>query len=124
MQARAPPGFLSWTRGSLRGSMPGAMLYQFGTGATKLAGIMRPAGSALLALIIVFPAPARSRIAVARQGPADTFELAEITIAEVQAGLTSGRYTSRQLVELYLKRIEAIDRSGPSLHAVSETNPE
>jgi len=85
---------------------------------------MRRACPSLLALIVVVSAPAISQIAVAGQGPADTFELNEITIAQVQAGLTSGRYTSRQLVELYLKRIEAIDRSGPSLHSVSETNPE
>jgi len=85
---------------------------------------MRQGWLSVLALLVVFAAPAVSPIAVARQAPADPFELNEITIAEVQAGLASGRFTSRQLVELYLKRIEAIDRSGPSLHAVSETNPE
>ena len=78
----------------------------------------------VLALIVALSAPAGSRVATARQAPADTFELDEITIAQVQADLASGRSTSRRLVEQYLKRIEAIDRSGPSLHSVSETNPE
>ncbi|MEO7274592.1 MAG: amidase [Vicinamibacterales bacterium] len=54
----------------------------------------------------------------------DTFALNELTIAQVQAGLADGRYTSRQLVELYLRRIAAIDRAGAALHSVSETNPE
>jgi amidase len=59
----------------------------------------------------------------ARQAP-DTFELNELTVAQLQAGLSSGRYTSRRLVELYLKRIEDVDRSGPALRSVIEINPE
>ena len=35
-----------------------------------------------------------------------------------------GRYTARQIAEGYLARIEAIDRSGPTLRSVIETNPE
>jgi amidase len=53
-----------------------------------------------------------------------TFELEEITVAELQAGMSSGRYTSRGVIEQYLSRIAAMDRAGPSLHAIIETNPE
>jgi amidase len=60
----------------------------------------------------------------ARQVPTDAFELNETTIARLQDSMSSGRYTSRQLVELYLKRIEDIDRAGPTLRSVIETNPE
>ena len=38
--------------------------------------------------------------------------------------MASGRYTSRQLVELYLQRIDAIDRGGPALHSIAEVNPD
>jgi amidase len=52
------------------------------------------------------------------------FELEEITIAELQAGMASGRYTGRRVVELYLERIAAMDRTGAALQAILETNPE
>ena len=52
------------------------------------------------------------------------FELDEATVADLQVAMASGRYTSRRLVELYSERIEAIDRSGPTLRAVIEMNPE
>jgi amidase len=51
------------------------------------------------------------------------FELEELTITELQDAMASGRYTSRQLVELYLRRIEQIDRNGPELRSVLEVNP-
>jgi len=52
------------------------------------------------------------------------FELDEITIGQLQAEQRSGKYTAQSLVEKYLARIEAIDRSGPTLRAVIETNPD
>jgi amidase len=52
------------------------------------------------------------------------FDLAELTIDELQSGLKSGIFTSRSLVEKYLARIEAIDRAGPALHSVIEVNPD
>jgi len=42
----------------------------------------------------------------------------------LQEGMRSGKYTARHLCELYLARIEAIDRRGPTLRAVIETNPD
>ena len=52
-----------------------------------------------------------------------SFELEEATVAQLQAGLASGRYTSRRLCQLYLARIDEIDRRG-QLRSVIETNPE
>src|SRR4051812_4528524 len=52
------------------------------------------------------------------------FELEEATIAALQDGMKSGKYTARSITELYLKRIEALDKQGPSLHSVIETNPD
>ena len=50
--------------------------------------------------------------------------LDEATIAQLQEGMASGRYTARGLVELYLRRIDEIDRSGPTLRSVIEVNPD
>jgi amidase len=53
-----------------------------------------------------------------------SFELNEVTTAELQAGMSSGKYTSRSLVEKYIARIKSIDRKGPELHTVIELNPD
>ncbi len=56
--------------------------------------------------------------------PGRGFELAEITIDDVQRRMESGTFTAERLTAAYLARIEAIDRSGPSLRAVIEVNPD
>ena len=56
--------------------------------------------------------------------PAPAFELEEVTIAELQDGLKSGKYTARSLTEEYLARIDALDRHGPSVNSVIEVNPD
>src|SRR5689334_7629014 len=62
--------------------------------------------------------------ALQRSTPPIAFPLDEATAAQLQEWQTSGRYTSRQIVEMYLHRIEEMDRRGPTLHAVIETNPD
>ncbi|MES2578090.1 MAG: amidase [Bacteroidota bacterium] len=52
------------------------------------------------------------------------FELDEETIGSLREKLASGKYTSEQLVQLYLKRIDAIDKNGPQLNSVIEVNPD
>ena len=54
----------------------------------------------------------------------DPFELAEITIAGLQEGYQSGRWTARQVTEMYLARIESVDRRGPGVNSVIEINPD
>jgi amidase len=51
-------------------------------------------------------------------------ELDEATIADLQQGMETGKYTARSLVEKYLRRIDEIDRNGPSIRAVLEVNPD
>jgi amidase len=46
----------------------------------------------------------------------------EWTIAELQQKMNSGELTARQLAELYLERIETVDRSGPRLNSIIERN--
>lgn len=54
----------------------------------------------------------------------DDFELNETTLLQLQQYLQSGRYTSEKLVQLYLKRIQQIDKNGPTLNSVIEVNPD
>ena len=49
------------------------------------------------------------------------FELDEITIAELQNGMKSGRFTARSLTEKYLSRIDEIDKR---INSVIELNPD
>ncbi len=52
------------------------------------------------------------------------FELDEATVADLQVGLASGKFTARSLTEKYLARIEEIDRNGPGVNSLIEVNPE
>jgi amidase len=52
------------------------------------------------------------------------FELEERTIAQLQTAMASGKFSSRQLVDLYTRRIEEIDRRGPTLRSVIIVNPD
>ena len=54
----------------------------------------------------------------------EDFKLNEITIDELQQKMKSGEYTSRSITEMYLKRINNIDKNGPAINAVIELNPD
>src|SRR3954468_22678860 len=69
-------------------------------------------------------APSSSSSSSSSSSVPDAFALEEMTAAKLQDAMTSGRYTSRQITELYLRRIDAIDRSGPELRSVIEVNPD
>jgi amidase len=60
--------------------------------------------------------------AVIQPPPPASFRLVEATIDDVRAALASKQITCRALVDLYIKRIEAYDKSGPSLNAVQTIN--
>jgi len=53
-----------------------------------------------------------------------SFELDEITIADLQDGMKSGKFTARSLAEKYTARIEEIDKHGPTINSVLELNPD
>jgi amidase len=74
------------------------------TAATSLVSIINPVSTLAAA-----PAP---------------FELDELTITELQQGMQSGKYSSRELVEKYSDRISDIDKKGPALASVIEMNPD
>lgn len=52
------------------------------------------------------------------------FVLNEATIDVLQEKMKTGEYTSQSITDLYLKRIEAIDKNGPAINAVIEINPD
>jgi amidase len=62
--------------------------------------------------------------AVAQSSPSASPELEEITIGELQDGMSSGRWTSRAIAERYLARIDAINKHGPMINSIIELNPE
>jgi amidase len=51
-------------------------------------------------------------------------ELEEASLADLTGRMARGELTAQVLVEQYLARIEAIDRAGPALRSVLETNPD
>ena len=53
-----------------------------------------------------------------------TFELEEASIMGLQTGMQSGQHTARSIAEVYIKRIEEIDKQGPAVNAVLEINPD
>lgn len=54
----------------------------------------------------------------------ETFELEEITIEALQEAMEKGRYTARAIAQLYLDRIDKIDKGSVFLNSVIEINPE
>jgi len=52
------------------------------------------------------------------------FELDEITISELNQAYDSGKYSAVQVVELYISRIEALNKVGPHLNAIIAVNPD
>jgi len=51
-------------------------------------------------------------------------ELDELTTADLQAGMKSGKYTARSITRMYLDRIDEIDKHGPAINSVIELNPD
>ncbi len=95
-------------RRELLGTVGGAALGAVALGEAALAQPGAPAGA---------PAPAAAK----------PFELEELTIRDLSAGLASGRWTSQRLVELYVGRIVEVDRvgvGGTGTNAIAETNPQ
>ena len=56
------------------------------------------------------------------QAPLAPFELVEASIPQLQAALATALVTSHDLVSMYLARIDAYDKRGPALNAISVTN--
>jgi len=97
--------------------------------ASLLGGVAAAAGPLAGPLYGAGDAAVRSNESSAERGAEPTpsvapFEFDEITIAELQQAMTSAKYTARSIAEKYLERIAAIDKGGPGVNSVIETNPD
>lgn len=81
--------------------------------------------SRFLPLILLFAVALVLPIAAQRQdrSHADTFQLVEATIADIQDAFDSHLLTPSQLVSMYLARIKAYDQAGPGLNSYMFVNP-
>ena len=84
--------------------------------------------SAAAALVASTMTPQRAHASAIRAespgAPADDFTLAELSIAELSDGMTRGKYPAHSITQQYLDHIAALDRQGPMLRYVIETNPD
>jgi len=76
--------------------------------------MLRPSFVSVI-LLVVAGQPARSQ---------RSFRVEETTIAEVHAAFRSGGLTCRALVQAYLRRIDAYDKRGPAINAITVVNPD
>jgi amidase len=83
--------------------------------------------SALSTAVAVVARPASAKAAEserAERGKPASFSLNETTIDEIQKMMTSGKLSAHGATAAYLSRVAMLDRKGPALHAVIETNPD
>ena len=78
----------------------------------------------LQASAMAIVAPALGSSSAAASQTLKPFELEETTIADLQEAMKAGKYTARQVAEMYLARIEAVDKNGPAINSVIEINPD
>jgi amidase len=87
------------------------------------AGVAGGLGAMLVGLGSETTARTLARLAGEPQG-GGRFDWEELTVRDAQAAMDGGRISARRLTEMYLERIERIDRRGAALNSVIETNPE
>jgi len=83
-------------------------------------------GAAAVAAPLLPPAFSAARASSPAPAPpsVSAFEFDEITVADLQEGMKSGKYTARSIAEKYLARIAEVDKAGPGVNSVLETNPD
>ena len=83
---------------------------------------MSPLQSAKNAGLLAALAIAATSVTSGQQSGA-AFQVEETTIAQIHAAMKAGQLTCRGLVEQYIKRIEAYDKTGPAINAIVLVNP-
>ena len=59
-----------------------------------------------------------------RVASAQSFDLEEATLADLEQGFAARKFTARAVAEWYLARIDALDKRGPKVNSVIELNPD
>src|SRR4051812_22461680 len=78
----------------------------------------------IVALLLAGAAVVGRTTAAHAQRSGSTFDVTETTIADVHAAMRGGRLTCHALVESYLARIDAYDKKGPDINAITVVNPD
>jgi amidase len=78
----------------------------------------------LVAVLLALPLAAANDAAPNSQSPDVHNRFNEMTVAQLQAAMASGKLTSEELTSTYIARIIAIDQNGPGVNAVIELNPD
>ena len=81
-------------------------------------------GAAALALPAVLAAELREPVVATARHDVEPFELDEVSVADLQEGMKSGKWTARRIAQKYLERINEVDKNGPALNSVIEINPD
>jgi amidase len=76
------------------------------------------------ALLVSEPVTAHANDAARAAATPAAFDLDEITIAELQQGMNSGKLSAHSITRKYLERIDEIDKRGPAINSVIEVNPD
>src|SRR5271170_5313881 len=63
-------------------------------------------------------------IPAARAASGQSFDLEEATLADLEHGFASRKFTARAVAEWYLARIDLLDKRGPKVNSVIELNPD
>lgn len=85
--------------------------------------------AALSAAVVAGAKPAKAEVSqrAVNNGevkPVPAFALEEKTIDDLQRMMATGSMSSKQITQAYLNRIETLNKRGPALRAVIETNPD
>jgi amidase len=70
---------------------------------------------------LVFAAVLMSAAPITRAADAP-FQVVEASVDDIHAAMKAGKLTARQLVQMYLDRIEALDKKGPNINSVITVN--
>jgi amidase len=88
------------------------------------ASLVGGAAAAAVTAINPMSTEALDRPAPRRPDEIAAFEFDEITIADLQDAMKSGKHTARSIAEKYLARIDQIDKQGPAINSIIELNPD
>lgn len=78
--------------------------------------------ASMFALLLLFSASCNRANQNQNQNQSKPFNIMETTIEEIHAAYKSGQLTSRQVVQMYLDRIEAYDQKGPAINSIITLN--
>ncbi|MBV9612813.1 MAG: amidase [Acidobacteriaceae bacterium] len=81
-------------------------------------------GSLGAAAFVALGGRGRASASTAQNQDSSRDEPEEMSIAQLQSAMASGRLTAAQLVDEYLDRIRRLDQDGPQVNAILELNPD